>query len=163
MTNSPQLSRRDWFRLRVPHQNQMLDENKTPPQSTGANQAVRSTEPSGLASIEHPPNHDGMDLSQLPPMREATLSSEQVIALFADIEQLGTDILLMQREAGARRASGTQRADTKAKLALAQTALLNGSIPRLQIRYRWQDQQWIDTLKRQDDGFHIVRIAHQAA
>lgn len=151
------LSRRDWFRLRVPHQNQMLDEQV----ALQENQVVSKTiDSSGLKPIEHPPNHDGLDLSELPPMREATLSVEQVTALFDDIAALGTDVLLMQRTAGARRAE-TSKADTKTKLEAAKLSLLSGQIPRLQIRYRWQDQNWIDTLKRDTDGFHVVRIVHQ--
>ena len=113
----------------------------------------------GLKPIAHPPNHDGLDLSELPPMREATLSVEEVNTLFDDIAQLGADVLLMQRTKGVQRADAS-KADTKTKLGLAKSSLLSGEIQRLQIRYRWQDQQWIDTLKRETDGFHIVRIAH---
>ena len=161
MTDSPKISRRDWFRLRVPHQNQMLDKRDTGPAKTEDSSNAISETATGLMPIEHPPNHDGLDLSALPPMREATLSKEQVITLFSDIEQLATDILLMQRMTGAQRADAS-KADSSTKLELAKSALLSGLVPRMQIRYRWQDQQWIDTLKRQDDGFHIVRIAHLA-
>ena len=147
--DSKNLTRRDWFRLRIPHQNQMLSETSS------------ESETETLTPIEHPPNHDGLDLSKLPPMREATLSKEQVMALFSDIENLATDILLMQRSTGETRASAS-KADTASKLDLAKTALLSGSVQRVQVRYRWQDSLWIDTLKTELDGFHIVRIAHVA-
>ena len=91
-------------------------------------------------------------------MREASLSSEQVSALFSDILQLGTEIQLMQRSAGARRVEAANVIDSD-RLELAKTALLSGAVPRLQIRYRWQNQQWIDTLKRDADRFHIVHKA----
>ncbi len=157
------LSRRDWFRLRIPHKNRMLDEKNLVPADDGpAERSINSVsaESNGLRPVELPPNHDGMDLAELPPMREATLSNEQVSALIADIGQLGTDILLMQRATGSQRADAS-RADSKVKLEQAEGLLLAGAIPRLQIRYRWKGQQWIDTLQRDADGFHIVRIAHQ--
>ncbi len=156
---SQKITRRDWFRLRVPHQNKMLDEKSVEPQSNKNPEKVIPNSSAGLKPIEHPPNHDGLDLSELPPMREATLSVDQVTALFNDIAQLGTDVLLMQRSTGTQRADAT-KVDTKTQLETAKSSLLSGKIPRLQVRYRWQDQQWIDTLKRETDGFHIVRIAH---
>lgn len=96
-------------------------------------------------------------------MREATLTADEVTALFDDIGQLGSEIMLMQRTAGAQRADAA-KVDAQTQLDAAKTSLLSGSISRLQIRYRWQDQQWIDTLKRDTDtdGFHIVRIAHRS-
>lgn len=158
MAESAKLSRRDWFRLRVPHQNRMLDKKGEPHSGDSAEKTIQSNS-AGLKPIEHPPNHDGLDLSELPPMREATLSVEEVNALFDDIAQLGSDVLLMQRMTGAQRADAS-KADTKTKLDVAKSSLLSGKISRLQVRYHWQDQQWIDTLKREIDGFHIVRIAH---
>ena len=113
----------------------------------------------GLSEVAHPPNHDGMDLSELPPMREALLSAEQVAELFSDIEQLGTEIMLMQRSSRAARAN-VATADAAANLQIAKTSLLSAAIARIQIRYRWQDTHWIDTLEVKPDGYRIVRIAH---
>jgi hypothetical protein len=113
-----------------------------------------------LKPIEHPPNHDGLDLSELPPMREAILSVDQIQSLFTDIEQLATDVLLMQHSSNSQRAN-VAKADTGNKLALAKHALLNGQLQKLQIRYRWQDSLWIDTLATQADGYRLVRIAHR--
>ena len=147
MSDSTKISRREWFRLRVPHQNKLLSDSKTPAESEV------------LKAIEHPPNHDGLDLSELPPMREAILSADQVHSLFTDIEKLATDVLLMQRSSNAPRAS-VSRADTKSQLEFAKTTLLTGKVQKLQIRYRWQDSLWIDTLATQPQGFRLVRIAH---
>ncbi len=159
MSNKNKLSRREWFRLRATPLTNASTESANSTQSP-ASKDLGNQE--GLLPIDLPPNHDGLDLSELPPMREATLSTEQVAALFSDIEQLATEILLMQRAPGAQRAVGTE-ADNNTKLALAKSALLSGSVTRLQIRYRWQGQQWIDTLKQNPSGFHIVRIAHQGS
>jgi hypothetical protein len=132
-----------------------------PNQSSDGDSSERVCESAnGLKPIQQPPNHDGMDLSKLPPMREAILSNEQVIQLLDDIQQLGTDVLLMQRPTSAKRADAS-KVESSQQLAIARTALLCGEIPRVQIRYRWQNQQWIDTLKSTEDGYHIVRIAHQ--
>lgn len=146
--DSKKLSRREWFRLRSPHQNQMLSESTS------------VVENETLTPIEHPPNHDGLDLALLPPMREAVISDDQLKSLFTDIGQLATDVMLMQRTTGVRRAS-VASVDTVKNLEHAQAALLTGSIQRVQIRYRWKNSLWIDTLKREPNGFHLVRIAHQ--
>ena len=158
MNDSKKLTRRDWFRLRIPHQNKMLGETS----GGKASDTIPATnETEVLKPIALPPNHDGLDLSELPPMREATISQEDVVALFSDIEKLATDILLMQRSTGATHASAT-KADSARKLGLAQESLLNGSVQRVQIRYRWDDTLWIDTLKSESNGFHVVRIAHRS-
>lgn len=148
MSDSPKLSRREWFRLRVPHQNRLLDD------------AAQPTRNDVLKPIEHPPNHDGLDLSELPPMREALLTIEQVEELFTDIRNLATDVLLMQRSTGAQRATAS-RAETIEQLVLAKTSLLSGRVKRVQIRYRWQDSLWIDTLSSQPEGYRLIRIAHR--
>ncbi|HQX48455.1 MAG TPA: hypothetical protein PLR25_01020 [Planctomycetaceae bacterium] len=158
MSDSTKMSRRAWFRLRPP-------EPETEPQPTlealpeKARTAAVGQTAVGLSEVAHPPNHDGMDLSQLPPMREALLSAEQVEELFSDIEQLGTDILLMQRSSRAARAN-VAAANAAKNLQIAKTSLLSGAIARVQIRYRWQDTHWIDTLEVKPDGYRIVRIAH---
>ena len=145
-----QPSRRDWFRLRTATPGSML----TKPSST----IPGSPASDGLTPIEHPPNYDGMDLSQLPPMREATLSAAQIKSLFSDIGTLATDVLLMQRHAGTQRAQAGSGDDDK--LPLAQSALLSGTVERIQIRYQWQEMLWIDTIGKTPDGFRLVRIAH---
>ncbi|MFT4558047.1 MAG: hypothetical protein ACI92S_003421, partial [Planctomycetaceae bacterium] len=110
----------------------------------------------------------------LPPMREALLSEEQVRQLFADIESLGSDILLMQRSERSQRATASKataskataskatasKATTAEQLRTAQDSLLSGSVPRVQIRYHWEEANWIDTLEGRDDGVRLVRISH---
>ena len=150
MPDATKMTRRDWFRLRKLH-----------PPPTRSQETTVGDDTIGLASIEHPPNYDGMDLSQLPPMREAILTPQQVQDLFADIAEVATDVLLMQRSSSASRATAS-KAETSQSLMIARNALLAKDLPRIQIRYRWQDRLWIDTLELKPEGYRIVRIAHPA-
>jgi hypothetical protein len=147
MRRQTDMSRRDWFRLRLPQQSQRL----------GAAETETSASP-GLRAIEKPPNHDGMNLDDLPPLREASLSRAEVAALFDDIQSQASDVQLMQR-----RGASKTRADVNAQatLAAAKEAFLGGNVKRLQIRYRWQDALWIDTLEQQGSATRLVRISHQ--
>ncbi len=149
MKDSSKLSRRDWFRLGKSARARTLGEQQ---QTVAGNNA--------LQPIEHPPNHDQLDLSELPPMRQAVLSREQVEALFSDIGYYGTEIQLMKRDSPtAQTAAGNVK--SVQQLECAKNALFDGSVSRVQIRYRWQQILWIDTLKVDQGGYHIVRIAHQ--
>lgn len=151
MNESAKMSRRDWFRLRRP------DKDHGENLATEKSSALSS---SGLKPIAHPPNHDGLDLTELPPMREAILSREQVADLFSDVGKLATDVLLMRRGSDSMRATVT-KANTEEQLELAKAALLSGAVSRVQVRYSWQASQWIDTLQVQDGGYRLVRIMHR--
>ena len=151
MKDDQTISRRDWFRLSKP-------QSQASPQSNSKSNSLGES-PRGMRDIEQPVNHDGMDLSELPPMREALLSEDDVRQLFSDIAALGSQILLMQRPSGASRASAS-KFTTADQLKAAQDSLLSGAIPRLQIRYHWKSQNWIDTLQRREAAIHLIRIAH---
>ena len=159
MAESKKMSRRDWFRLVPGRPESETLESNAPSETVRAAAPPMGASPHALKTIPHPENHDGMDLAKLPPMREALLSEEQVRQLFADIETLATDVLLMQRLAGSARALASL-ASTAEQLRNAQQSLLSGTIPRVQIRYHWQAFHWIDTLERHDAGIRLVRIAH---
>lgn len=166
MAHGNKMSRRDWFRLR-PRRADSDTPTDTPidvatsEPSTSAEHSMGEA-PHGLQPIAHPENHDGMNLSELPPMREALLSEEQVRQLFSDIEALASDILLMQRSARSQLAT-TSKATTAEQLRTAQETLLSGTVPRVQIRYHWQAANWIDTLERRDNGVRLIRITHDPA
>ena len=130
------MSRRDWFRLRRPKVELM-----------GAQQA------SPLQPAEQPPNHDGMDLSDLPPMHEAILTDSQIRSLFTDIEECAADIRLISRR-------GPETNNQAPSLRDATDHFLSGRVNKLQIRYYWQSANWIDTLEKQAEGFRLVRIQH---
>ena len=143
------ISRRDWFRLRP----------ATAPKASGE-LVGHDANHKRLKPIEHPPNHDGMDLSELPPMREAALSAEEVKALVSDIGTLCTDIMLMQRSSSSQQRATAAKLDSHAQLEAAKTSLLSGQIKRVQIRYRWNGFLWIDTLAHLSDSWQLVRIKH---
>ncbi len=151
MTDQNKISRRAWFRLAKPPA--AIPANSSPSRPSVGNQPV------GLEPIAHPVNYDGMDMAELPPMREATLSTSEVQQLFDDINALASDILLMQRSPRANRA--TAGTATTEQLNAARDALLSNTISRVQIRYHWQDTHWIDTLENQGKQFRLVRIAHE--
>jgi hypothetical protein len=68
----------------------------------------------------------------------------------------------MQRLAGSAHATASSTSSTE-QLRMAQQSLLTGAIARIQIRYRWEDCHWIDTLERHDSDVRLVRIAHNFA
>jgi len=152
MTSEHKMSRREWFRLRPVR-------SKSEKKSGSSTPSVGDELPA-LQAVAHPVNHDGMDLSELPPMREALLAEVQVRELFSDIAVLGSNILLMQKSARSPRAT-VAKATTEEQLRIAQASLLSGAISRLQIRYHWQEQNWIDTLEGRKNGFRLIRIAHK--
>lgn len=159
MSNSDKMSRRDWFRL-GPRRTDTSDADVTVPPTSGESPSMGESL-NELQPIAHPQNHHGMNLAELPPMRDAMLTEEQVRQLFSDIEALASDILLMQRSARSQRAVATGSSATTAdQLRAAQEALLSGTVPRLQIRYHWQAANWIDTLERRETGVRLIRITH---
>lgn len=149
---SQEMTRRDRFRLGRRQPESASRRADAPP--------LVGNETSALQAVPQPVNHDGMDLSKLPPLREAVLSKDQVGQLFDDIEIYASHILLMQRSPRAQRATAT-RTTTNEQLQTARDSLLSGGIYRVQIRYRWQDSDWIDTLESRAEGFRLVRIVHQ--
>ena len=149
MSRSPKMSRRDWFRLSRPSKEKWLGE-----------QEEVGGDANGLQPMDHPPNHDGMDLAELPPLREASLSLQEVAVLLSDIAKYGTNIQLIQRRDGPNSRAVCQSAS---ELGHAKELYLAGSVNRLQIRYEWQDARWIDTLSKQERGdTRLVRVTHPA-
>ncbi len=166
MADGNKMSRRDWFQLRPRRveSDTPIDvaTSEAPSEPPIATKHFMGEAPNGLQPIAHPENHDGMNLSELPPMREALLSEEQVRQLFSDIEALASDVFLMQRSARSQRATASV-ATTVEQLRTAQESLLSGTVPRVQIRYHWQAANWIDTLERREDGVRLIRITHDPA
>ena len=159
--SEPKMNRRDWFRLRKSSDESTSLESK--PDQEEFRKPLQSNPDLGSSSslqpIAHPPNHDGMDLAKLPPMREAQLSLDEVLALLADIETHGKEVQLLQRE----RTSASKRESMSSTMAmeLVRQGITSGSIARLQIRYSWQGSLWIDTLEARSPSFRLVRIEHR--
>ena len=159
MPENARISRRDWFRLRP-----QRSEAETPLDNTPVvdRKPVMGQSQETLRPVAIPENHGRIDLTELPPMRESLLAEEQVRQLFSDIESLASAVLLMQRLPNAQRAT-TPGLSTTEQLRAAETTLLSGSIPRVQIRYHWEAVNWIDTLERREGGIRLVRIQHAPA
>ena len=159
MSENVRMSRRDWFRLRP-----QRSEAETPLDNTPVvdRKPVMGQSQEALQPVAFPENHGGVSLTELPPMCEGLLSEEQVRQLFSDIESLASAVLLMQRLPNAQRAT-TPGLSTPEQLRAAETTLLSGAIPRVQIRYHWEAVNWIDTLERRDNGIRLVRIKHLPA
>ncbi len=159
----PKMTRRDWFRLRKTiDESASLGSNASPLREDVRNPSASNPDlgsASTMQPIAHPPNHDGMDLAKLPPMREAQLALDEVLALLADIEMHGTEVQLLQRD----RSTASRRESTSSEMAfqLAKQGITSGSIVRLQLRYSWQGSLWIDTLEARDASFRLVRIEHR--
>jgi hypothetical protein len=141
-SQQPQMSRRDWFRLRVPAS------QPSPQPKLGDQQQT------GLQPLDEPVNHGQVDLASLPPMHEAVLDAKDVALLFTDIKQHAKEVTLIARNAR------SSKPDQAEKLAVACEQLLTGKVSKLQIRYHWTNARWIDTLQHVPGGFRLVRIQH---
>lgn len=163
MSQSP-ISRRDWFRLRLspsassPSDSALDDSDEgSGARSTPSNPTPLA--PTPLAPVPEPPNHDGMDLSQLPPMREALLEASQLDELASDIQTYGQQIQLLHRGLADSKPNQTPMPSSE-QISWAISCLQSGQIQRLQIRYRWNSALWIDTLENRSGSFRLVRIQH---
>jgi len=156
MSENVRMSRRDWFRLRP---QQPVVEAPTISKSTEDRKPVIGQSQETLQPVAFPENHGSVSLTELPPMCEGLLSAEQVRQLFSDIESLASKVLLMQRLPNTQRATAPGLS-TPEQLRSAETTLLSGTIPRVQVRYHWESVNWIDTLERREDGIRLVRIKH---
>lgn len=155
------MSRRDWFRLRKPNAETLPAAISKTENAPAGDVLVNSklTHNDRLRPIDLPPNHDGMDLAQLPPMREALLTSDEVDALIMDLESNATNIQLFQKDAQSK--TGQSSGTNSHAVRLARVALFEGRTRRLQIRYSWNEADWIDTLEARPNGFRLVRIEHR--
>ncbi len=145
-SKQPNLSRRDWFRLKPAAPSPTADS------STGNSVGINA----GTKRVPNPINHAEMDLSELPPMREAQLNADQLQLLCTDLSAHATDINLR----GIQTTSQT-RNDKSILLKHACEQLNTGAVQRLQIRYNWSGYHWIDTLEAADSGYRLIRIRHQ--
>lgn len=101
------------------------------------------------------------DEEKLPDVSEATLSDEDVASLVRDLRSL-TTIEQIVIKAGPGGAGGAGGADDSAQPTLDEAAqlLLERAVRGVQIRYRYDDADWTDTLMPVADGVRLVRIRH---
>lgn len=163
MSFQKKISRRHWFRLRPsackPEDNAETALPKAPPAS-GRRQSM-GTQAGSMKAIEKPQSYGRVSADELPPMREALLSSAELQQLFSDIAACGTHVMLISRGLTPATANSSDSATAEIQLAKALQKLLDGTVHRIQIRYRWSQSAWIDTLECRPDGYRLVRIAHR--
>jgi hypothetical protein len=85
-------------------------------------------------------------------MWQAVLNEVTLGQLFADLTA-SAEVLSVQGKAGAGRYGSAE----PLTLAAAYDRLASGEITGVQIRYRFEDREWIDTLLRVGHGFRLVR------
>lgn len=89
---------------------------------------------------------------ELPDLHQADLDDATVAALFRDLAAC-TNILEVQVKGGA-----TARSAAKPDLDTARDLLMGGHVRAIQVRYAYQDAQWLDTLMRTPSGVRVVRM-----
>ena len=87
-----------------------------------------------------------------PQLFQSELSPDEVEALFADLK-LGAEVTHVQ----VKMASGMGAADSKMTLTDAHELLRLGQVAAIQIRYRYEQQDWCDTLMVLPHAVRIVR------
>lgn len=94
---------------------------------------------------------------KLPEMSDAVLDDEQLAALFRDLRQfVEVDEIILK--------TGPGRADDQQQPTLneAESLLAERLVRGVQIRYRYDDAHWMDTLMPVAEGVRIVRIRHDS-
>ncbi len=95
------------------------------------------------------------------PVHEALLDDATVAQLFFDIGHAADLIGITLKAAGARRADPVAAAAPS--LDDAHRAFATGAVGAVQLRYRFGDEEWWDTLVRTSTGVRLIRISHTRA
>ena len=88
----------------------------------------------------------------VPPMWQADLDAAAVGQLFADLGA-AAEVLSIQGKGGAQKYASPD----PLALDTARDRLASGEIAGVQVRYRYDGGEWIDTLLRAAGGFRLVR------
>jgi hypothetical protein len=92
---------------------------------------------------------------KLPEMSDAVLDDDQLAALFRDLRQcVEVDEIVLR--------TGPGRADDAGQATLddAESLLAEREVRGVQVRYRYDGANWMDTLMPVADGVRLVRIRH---
>jgi hypothetical protein len=89
----------------------------------------------------------------LPDLHTANLDAGTLDALFNDIEALGSGV-----EVRVKGAAGDYAADAVVALREAERRFKNREVSAIQLRYRWSDESWVDTVLHTPQGARVVRI-----
>lgn len=88
----------------------------------------------------------------LPELTQAVLDPATLEALVLDLCSQTQILSVSTKQGEQRHARGTELS-----LPEAVEALRQGELRGVQVHYRWQDQEWLDTLLRGPEGIKIVR------
>ena len=102
------------------------------------------------------PSDNGAAPLQLPELNTKLLNDEEVMQLLRDIELCAEITEIIPKFV----AHGHVPEAGAITLAEARALLAARSVRGLQIRYRYQNVDWWDTLMLVRDGFRLVRIRH---
>lgn len=95
------------------------------------------------------------------PFQDALLDEKTVGQLFFDVAHAGELVAVIQKGTGARRAH--EPAATRAALDAAHQAFVAKEIAGVQLRYRFNGEEWWDTLTHTPRGVRLIRISHTRA
>jgi len=95
----------------------------------------------------------------LPPVHDAMIDDAVVAQLFFDIEQGAELVGISIKSAGARRAAAT----SDPSLDEAHRLFAAREVGAVQLRYRYRNEEWWDTITRTPSGIRLVRISHSSA
>lgn len=93
---------------------------------------------------------------RLPALQQTHLDPATLAALFRDLAVCAEVMSVLPKWAAQ---SGTTRTEAQPiPLDAAQAGLTDGTLRAAQIRYRFENRSWCDTLLRLPDGVRLVRI-----
>lgn len=91
---------------------------------------------------------------KLPALQQTVLDSATLEALFRDLAQC-TQILAVLPKGGPQAYASDRGIDLEA----ARAGLASGAFRGVQVRYRYENQEWCDTLLATPGGVRLVRIS----
>lgn len=96
---------------------------------------------------------------ELPPLQDVVLDDDTVAQLFFDLGQAAELVGVSVKPLGGRRAAAAE----ELSLAEAHRALRSRAVAAVQLRYRFADEEWWDTLMPAPAGIRLIRISHTRA
>lgn len=94
----------------------------------------------------------------LAPLQQADLDLDTVNQLFFDIGELGEILEVVFKHGSEAYAESSARPS----LEEARQRLVAGTVSGVQLRYRFREKEWWDTLLRGENGVRLVRLEYQA-
>lgn len=98
---------------------------------------------------------DSPETLRLPPLQQTVLDPATLEALFRDLQACTQVVAVQPKLPGPPRMSAGL---PPLSLETARAGLADGSLAGAQIRYRYENGTWCDTLIRRPDGIRLVRI-----